>query len=95
MAITSSTLIEKQPGEKIYVGMNFDPWLDDNVTISNPSLVYNSGELTISSITVNGSRIDFFVSSGLNGRNYRIEVIVDTSNGEILIADGILQVRDQ
>jgi len=95
MAITSSTIIEKQPGEKIYVGVDFNPWLDDTITISNPSLVYNSGELVISNAVVNGDRVDFFVSSGLNGRNYKIEVTVDVSNGEILIADGILQVRDQ
>jgi hypothetical protein len=95
MAITSETIIEKQPSEKLFVGVDFNPWLTGSSTISNPTIVYTSGELSISNITIDGDIVEFFIASGIAGKNYRIEVTVDVSNGEILTADGILQVRDQ
>jgi hypothetical protein len=95
MSITSNTLIEKRPIEKLFVGFDFTPWIVDESTISNPILTYNSGDLIISNINTNGSFVDFFVESGVSGKNYRIEISVVSTSGEILAANGILQVRDQ
>jgi hypothetical protein len=94
MALISRNVIKKQPDEKIKVAMEFGNWITSSETLSDPIVTYSpSGDLTVANISISGSQVQFFISGGVNGKNYRFQVEVDTSSSEILQGDGLLKVR--
>lgn len=91
--LTSKTIIAKKPGEVLNVSMDFSAWLNDGETISSPSVnVEPSGELTIDNINIDGDTVEFIVGAGNIG-TYKVNVTVETSDGETLIGTGKLSVR--
>lgn len=91
---TSKTIINKQPSEKLLLGMDFSATLSSTDVLSTPTITVDIAGLTIDTITIVGQKVNFFVSGGVDGQNYRINVVVNVSTGEILEGDGILKVRD-
>lgn len=95
MSLTSKTVIEKQSGETLNLSMDFTNYVaSSDVTLSSPSVSSNPSGLTISTPSVSGKSVNFTVSGGTNGINYRLEVTVNVSDSEILIGDGILKIRN-
>lgn len=95
----SDVIISKKAAEKLAVGMDFSMWMGDDATITNITSVTVtecagevSSDLIITSQTVSGQTVAFFVSGGTAGIRYNIEVIITTSEGEILAGDGTLVV---
>jgi hypothetical protein len=98
--LSSSVVVKKQPGETIQVSMEFTNWLDTGITISNPivtSTAYgcDTSDLSITSVAVNGQFVDMLISGGTDRTRYRVQVQVNTSGGEVLQGDGILEVTDR
>lgn len=93
--LTSKDILCKQSGETIVVSMDFSNWIDTAVTLSNPSTSVDISGLTITGETVSGQTIQMTIAGGTNGATYRIQVLVETSDSQILIGDGILKVRDR
>jgi hypothetical protein len=93
--LTSKIHIEKQSGETLNGGMDFSEWVDDDITLSSPSVTSSPSGLTLGAATVSGHIVSFTVEDGTHGVNYRVQVTVTTSDGETLIGDGILKVRDR
>ena len=98
--LSSSVIVKKQPGETIKTSMEFTNWLDTGVTISNPIVTHVSygcetSDLTVTNITINGQFVDMLISGGTDRTRYRVQVQVNTSGGEVLQGDGILEVTDR
>lgn len=94
---TAPQIIVKQPGEKRKLSMDFTNWIGTAVTLSSPTITSeliggDTSDLSITSISVSGKKILFFVEGGTHAKNYNIQVTVTTSEGETLIGDGMLRV---
>lgn len=94
---TSRTIVYKQSSEKIKSGMDFSNWIDDEITLSSPSVSFDpdDGTVTVSEVEISGQQVQFFIAGGTNGKTYRFDVSVLTSGGETLIGDGLLKVRNR
>ena len=95
--LTSKNVIPKQPTEIINVSMDFSGWLGTGVTLSSPteSHIPNDGDLSIASLAVVGQTVVMTLSGGVSGTTYRVQITVDTSDGQTLVGDGSLKVRDR
>lgn len=94
-ALTSKDILCKQPGETIVVSMDFSNWISSSVTISNPDISVDITGLTITGEAISGQTVQMTIAGGIDGATYRIQVLVETSDSQILIGDGILKVRDR
>jgi len=96
MPITPLNTIFKQPSEKLSLGVNFANMVQTGETISSPVMTSEpSGELTTTIISSTGNIVYFWAEDGVHGTDYRIEIVADTSGGEILEADVVLRVRER
>jgi hypothetical protein len=102
MAIEAPELVVKQPSERIYVQMDFSNIVRGSNTITNIQSITSEkrggdpSDLIIDSevISSDGKAIEFFISGGTEFYTYKIEIIVHTSNMQILEGDGLLEVMD-
>jgi len=103
-SVTAPQALKKQPSEVRTFTMDFDNLLDTSETISTISSITSSiegsdslSDLTIASqaISSDGKSVTFIVSDGIDGKIYRIEVIVVTSASSTLEGDGLLKIRDR
>lgn len=98
--LTASTVIKKQPSETLKVSMDFAAWLNTGVTLSSPIVTSSSygcptSDLVITSVFVVAQTVEMTISGGTDGNRYRVEVVVNTSEGEVLEGDGIMEVTDR
>ena len=95
--LTSKNVIPKQPTEVINVSMDFSEWLGTSITLSSPSESHipDDGDLSITSLTVVGQTVVMVLSGGISGTTYRVQISVETSDGQTLVGDGSLKVRDR
>ena len=106
---TSSSKVIKQPSESILYTFDFTPLLATDETISAISSFTEetTSDLTIASTSVLAAAVEVDgvtiaigkgvqgrISGGTDGWDYRIEVVVTTSDSNTREMDGILQVRD-
>lgn len=95
---TAPQLLVKQPGETRKLSMDFSNWVSaTSVTLSSPVVDSDmvggdTSDLIISTISVSGKKVFFYVSGGTHAKNYNFQVTVTTSDGEILQGDGMLRV---
>lgn len=100
MPIEAPEIITKQPSEKLYIGMDFASVLNTGEIISSiQSLnVEKRGgrvsDLIIEDEIIDGSIVKFFVSGGTECYTYRVEILILTSDGQLLEGDGILEIID-
>jgi len=106
MSVTASQELCKQPAEKRRFAMEFASLLVTNETISTIDSIIsetidgNTSDLTISGPTIEdgtapSSRVQCWIEGGTSGIKYRVEILVTTSDGQILEGDGILKVTDR
>ena len=96
MAVTSKTIVYKQPGETLALGVSFANMLQTGETISGPTISSCPTGLGISDITTSGDNtVLFTAASGVHGVDYRIQSTVTSSSTEILQADSKLYVRER
>lgn len=101
MFLTSKDVLYKQPGEKVWLAMDFDTWLntDDVLLYSTYSIEPNDSNLILTDFTVVGHKIAMLADGGEPGCNYRVQITVIKNQGlvdqETLVGDGILKVRDR
>lgn len=107
--VVCKQVLTKQPAESLLYGVSFAPLLDSGETISSvTSVTEATGDLTIASEAVNaatftdidgntvaiGEGVQFRVSGGTDGEQYRLEIIVATSSSNTREVDCLLNVRD-
>jgi len=100
MSETAPRILEKQPSETKSFSMNFGGKMSTGETISSITSITNeyrgggTGNLTISGESISSQTVTFNIAGGTHGRVYRIEILIVTSNSQILEGDGLLQVSD-
>ncbi len=95
MPLDSTTIIEKRVGETILAGMDFGSWLASGETIDAINSITAPGEagtITVTSSSVSGTRVIFFVAGGEAGVRYLLKVNITTSLNQIFIGEGPLKV---
>ena len=106
MGVTANQELCKQPAEKRKFSMEFSSLLGSGEIISIISSITSetidggTSDLTITSPSIidgnaTDSRVTLWIESGTSGLKYRIEVLVNTSGGQILQGDGLLKVTDR
>ena len=51
-------------------------------------------DLSIGVPAISGQNVTVTIAGGIDGRKYRVNILITTSAGQILEGDGILSVRD-
>lgn len=102
--MSTSKRLCKQPRESRKFTMDFYNVLsagtiDGVVSVDHEKLDGSASDLTIHTTGIeNGlatdSRVSMIIGSGTSGQAYRIEVLINSSNGETIEGDGILFVTD-
>lgn len=89
----------KTPAERKRYSVSYDQWLDTGETIT--AAAYVSSPLTTFSAAVDSSTIDvggrgitFFISGGLDGTDYTIDIQITTSGGQIKEDTLLVSVRN-
>ena len=90
--------LSKQPSETRIFGMSFKNKLRSTsetlVSLDSISVYPDDASLTVTNHSLGVDIANIQVSSGTNGRTYKITVIVTTSDGQILENEGLLDVKD-
>ncbi len=106
MGVTANQELCKQPAEKRKFSMEFSSLLGTDEIISIISSITSetidggTSDLTITSPSIidgnaTDSRVTLWIEDGTAGLKYRIEILVNTSGGQILQGDGLLKVTDR
>ena len=106
MGVTANQELCKQPAEKRKFSMEFSSLLGTGEIISSISSIASetidggTSNLTITLPSIiDGSATDsivtLWIEGGTAGLRYRIEILVNTSGGQILQGDGLLKVTDR
>ena len=97
MAVTSKTVVYKQPGETLRLGIDFSNMLQTGETVSSPAVTVSpTGGLTAESVAMSGGDIVLFTAAtGTHGVDYRIQATVTSSSTEVLQADSKIYVRER
>ncbi len=106
MSVTANQELCKQPSEKRKFAMEFANLLSDNEEVSSINSITHekidgsTSDLSLSLQTITdgsatNSRVTVWIEGGTAITLYRIEVIVTTTNGQILEGDGLLKVTDR
>lgn len=93
--ITLITLT-KQPGETRTFGMDFSNKMSRNETITSVDATVSSPTgVTFVGTSINGKIINVICSGGVNGKTYKISIIVSTDAQQVLENDGLLKILEQ
>lgn len=94
-----STVLVKQPGETLPYAIDFTNLIPTGDSLSSVTSVTatpsGSGDLTLGSASISGTQVQFTIEGGIEGKMYRVEAIVVTTDGSILEGDGRLFVTDR
>lgn len=89
----------KTPIERKRYAIDYSEWLDTGETLT--TVVYTIPVVTTPPLVVDATSIGsgntlavFFISGGLNGRQYTVEVVATTSGGQIKEDTVLFTVRD-
>ena len=86
--------IEKQPDEVLNIAFDFSGAVNSDTTISVNDVVVSSAEIAVANVVVEGQTVKMTLSGGETGQRYKVTVLVDTSDGETIEADGKIKVKD-
>jgi hypothetical protein len=86
----------KQPAESRLYSMDFAGLLAQGETVTTVvSIVAAPTGLTVGGSPVaSGNRVSVQISGGAAGTEYKVTFVVNTSAGNIIEGEGLLQVRD-
>ncbi len=101
-AKTGLPYLTKQPSEDRLYEMDFSALLAAGETLSSVSSitqaargnVQGAASLVIGSGAASGAKVQFRISGGTDGEDYKITVVATTSQGNTLEGEGWLYVRD-
>lgn len=90
---TVTGTVTKQPDEVLNIVFDFSSAIDDEVSITINQISVSSDEIAITNELVSGQNVTMKLSGGLTGKTYKVTCLVDTSDGEVLEADGKVKVK--
>lgn len=90
------TTLKKQPGETRLLGMSFKNKLSNGETITGfTSSISTPVGLTLDQHSLGDGTANILYSGGITGKTYKITIIVNTSEGQILENDGFLEIIEE
>jgi len=98
-SVESTNVLCKHPSDNRRFSFNFEDILETAETISGTPTVtstansVNAGALTISSISVVGQTVLFWISGGTDGHKYKLICTIVTSASQTLVGIGKLEVK--
>lgn len=95
--IMAKQLLIKQSAENIKYTFDFTKRIAagvtiDSVVITSATSGGDTSDLTITSGSISGRTVTFFIDGGTNAVSYKIDVAVEISTGESLIGSGMLKI---
>ncbi len=97
MGIVHPKPFRKQPGETVIWDVDFKLNLPSGVTLTGTptaNVVGDDASLTVTSLVISGTAVQATYAAGTDGKRYRVEIVVNFSNGEIREGDVYVIVRD-
>ena len=77
---------QKRPADVLDFDLAYDDWLTDDDTITTvTTAVTPPGELVVDSVQVSNPEVKVWVSGGVDGSTYEIEVTAATSGGRVKV----------
>ena len=91
----ATNVLEKQPSETRLMTMDFSASMSageviasiDSITTAPPGITFGTETMGTKSVSV-------LISSGINKKKYKIQIIVTTSLGQILENEGYLLIKE-
>ena len=99
----AAEVLDKQPGETINYGMDFDAALAtdeiiDSIVVTHRESCGGTADLEMEDLTnvisADGKSVSMLISGGTSGKKYIVTVVATTSEDQVLEGDGILRVKD-
>lgn len=87
-------IVEKQPSEKLDYDIDYSLWLYDGDSVSTVSVVVPDG-LTLISSTVDSPVVKLWVSGGVNGSTYKLEITATTAHQRIKQDELKIKVKER
>ena len=86
---------QKRPADVLDFDVDYEDWLtdDDEITTVTTS-VSPAGELVVDSVQVSNPEVKVWVSGGVNGSTYEIEVTAATTGGRVKVECFKVRVKD-
>lgn len=86
---------QKRPADVLDFDVDYEDWLTDDDTITTVTTsVLPAGELEVDSVQVANPEVKVWVSGGVNGSTYDIEVTAATTGGRIKVECFKIRVKD-
>jgi len=70
--------------DKLYRAFDWQYWLSDGESILTAEITCDSGDINITHVAVDGSKVTYQVSGGVAGETYTISCKITTSGGETI-----------
>lgn len=96
MNVTATEIPEKQPDETRTARFEFSAMLATGESLSSgASITSDPSGLTISGITITGTKVECLIAGGTDGQRYHLDCSVVTSLSQTVHCDGYLIVRSR
>ena len=85
----------KNPADVLDFDVTYEDWITDDDTITTVTTsVAPAGELVVDSVQVSNPEVKVWVSGGVNGSTYDIEVTAATTGGRVKVECFKIRVKD-
>jgi hypothetical protein len=85
----------KRPGDSLDYDIDYTDWITDSDTITSvTTAVVESGELSVDSVQISSPVVKVWLSGGVDGTSYHVEVTAVTSGGRVKEECFKIRVRD-
>jgi hypothetical protein len=92
----ATAILRKQPAESRVYSIDFVNLLKTGDSLATvTSVTATPAGLAVGTGTIDGTTVQFTLSSGTHGVQYYVEAVVATTLGEVLEGDGRIFVRDR
>lgn len=85
---------EKQPDEVLDYDIDFAEWIPDGDVVSSATITSSPAGLTVGTVGVFGSYLKVWISEGVDGTTYKLEVTATTQGGRVKQAEFLMKVRE-
>ena len=86
---------QKRPADVLDFDVDYEDWLTDDDTITTvTTTVSPAGELVVDSVQVSSPNVKVWVSGGVDGLTYEIEVTAATTGGRVKVECFKIRVKD-
>ena len=87
-------IVQKQPVEVLDYDIDFDKWLEGDTITSASAIVDPTGELGIDTVETFPTLVKVWLSAGIDGGSYKIEVTIQTAGGRTGQVEFKIRVRE-